>query len=549
MPNLQSFAVLDERVKKCQEERGLESLGIAFEWVGLEAVLKLNSIEVEDALVDDGMDGGIDAIWMTDDGVHVLTFTYASTFDNAKKNFPQDKLDALALTMQKVFNRTLTEADVNPAVWEKIIEIWNLFGEGPVTFHYHVCSNKEQPTDAAKERFEDALKPIRFMIFNYWDLEGLVANILEEAHVPVNGTLDFIKKSYFTKSDGPLKATVAAVAVSELLNLVKDPDDETKINEHVLNENIRVDLGLNNSINRGIFESALSETNYEFWYLNNGVTLVCDECDFSLVRAPTATLKNVRIVNGGQTTRTLFQASLKDKDSVAKVDVMVRIIETRDPTISEKIGEAANKQTPVRSRDLHANDYIQRKLEDQFKTLGYYYERKRHQYADKPLGERIDAEEIGQVALAYYGGMPSQAKDQKALVFSERYNDIFDEDTVTASRLLIPLKLYQPLASTKAGIQRRKRKKEEVSDRDAFVSLATFHILSTMKLVAEQEGLNTETVEGADRAREVAIELIETVVVRERESRGELYTHDRFFKQRGTFDLIANAVQSRYADV
>jgi hypothetical protein len=59
MPNLQSFALLNQRVEKYKTDYSLESLGEAFDWVALETILNLNANERDDAIVDDGMDGGI----------------------------------------------------------------------------------------------------------------------------------------------------------------------------------------------------------------------------------------------------------------------------------------------------------------------------------------------------------------------------------------------------------------------------------------------------------------------------------------------------------
>ncbi len=80
--------------------------------------------------------------------------------------------------------------------------------------------------------------------------------------------------------------------------------------------------------------------------------MVCDECQYiPNTASPKATLRNVQIVNGGQTSRTLFHAFKNDPNQVSNIDILVRIVETKDRTISERISETANKQTPIRTRD------------------------------------------------------------------------------------------------------------------------------------------------------------------------------------------------------
>lgn len=547
MPNLQSFAVLNAKVTTYREDYQLEAPGEALDWLVLETVLGLNSGEIEDAMVDDGMDGGIDCVHIGDRDVHIFTCTYTESFGNTKKNFPQNKLDNLTVTFQKVMNKSLTEKDVNPALWDKTREIWALFESGPLNFHFYVCSNRRRPTEAAMRRFEASLSVYAHVDFAYWDLEDLVRGILRQRRPPVDGKIRFVDASYFGKSNGSLVATVATVPATDIVELMRDPAQKDRINEDIFDENVRVDLGLKNPINRGIRESALSDDNFEFWYLNNGVTMVCDECRYAPnTRTPTATLTNVQIVNGGQTTRTLFHANLDDPDKIRNVDVLVRIIQTRDRSISEKISEAANKQTPVRTRDLRANDWIQRKLEEEFRSLGYYYERKKNQHSAHPLEKRVDAEQVGQAVLAYNLDMPSEAKDQKSIVFGDKYADIFDEDSTTAASLLFLMQLYKPIEETKRQIQRKKRKKQPITDREAFESLATFHVLNAMKVVAELEELDLSDPRQAVTAREKATVLIGELVEKAREDRGELYTHDRYFKQKTTNAEVRNHILATY---
>ena len=225
---------------------------------------------------------------------------------------------------------------------------------------------------------------------------------------------------------------------------------------------------------------------------------------------------------------------------------MVRVVETRDRSISERICETANRQTPVCTRDLHANDWIQKKLEAEFLDYGLFYERKKNQHSDQPPEKRLDCELLAQLALAYYLDMPSEARNSKSIVFGEKYRTIFDEDTVTASYLLLPYELYRPLEAMKKTIQQRKRKKDAVPDREAFASLGTFHILYAMRLVADCEDLNLLDGHDAECARAKAIELVWEVVSEEMPKRGELYTHDRFFKQKQTNRLIHDHVRKAY---
>ncbi|HUJ18595.1 MAG TPA: AIPR family protein, partial [Nitrospirota bacterium] len=273
---------------------------------------------------------------------------------------------------------------------------------------------------------------------------------------------------------------------------------------------------------------------------NNGITIVCEECSYPPnTPSPLATLNNFQIVNGGQTTHALFEAAQENKDKIKSVLLLVRICESKkDYHITDKISETTNSQTPVRSRDLHANDRIQQKLEEQFKAIGYYYERKKNQHQSQAKAKRLDGELLGQICLAYYHDMPSEAKNQKAIVYGDKYNDVFKENEISAVKMLLPYRLFLPLEKMKKEIQRKKRNKEAINEKEAFISRAIFHLLNVCKLIVEKKHVNMAIDKNIDRVLKQAIAIVNKVVVKEAKKRGELYTHDKFFKEIQTNKII-----------
>lgn len=549
MSNLVTFSTINEKVKKYREDYSLDDISTAFEWLCLGTILGLNEYEIEDAITDGAMDGGIDAIYISGREVHVFNFKYATTFDKSKANFPETEIDKILVTMAAIYSKTIKKNDVNEILWEKINEIWDLFDEtGTLLFKYYLCSNKEKPIEHAVRKLENTLNKYRYVEYYYYDQEDIVSRILEKKFRRVDGDIHFVDLQYFDRSDGPLKGVVATVAATELIDLVKDPENPSKLIEDAFNENVHIYLKLKNRINQGIFETALSDQNFEFWYLNNGITIVCDECSYTPnTRSPKVTLRNLQIVNGGQTTHALFEAYLKDSRKLNNVLILVRICETKkDYRISERISETTNSQTPVRTRDLHANDRIQRKLEEQFKSLGLFYERKKNQYEENPKSERLDNELLAQLYLAYYLDMPSEAKNQKVIIFSDKYDDIFDEGVITASKMLVPYKVFLPLERKKKEIQKKKRKKEAINEQEAFISRATFHLINAVKIIAQKEGLNLEEPSENDTAIKKAISYVNEIVEVESKKRGQLYTHDKFFKEIPTNKIVQDHILSKY---
>lgn len=546
MSNLSSFSLLNARVKKYKTELNLEEMSSAFEWVALETILNISDDEIEESITDGSMDGGIDAIYIENEKiVHVFSFKYGTTFEQTHKNFPENDLDKMIVTLDRIYGKNIKKHDVNEVLWGKIEEIWDLFEKTTPIFKYYFCSNKQKPIEQARRKFENSLSKYRFVEFIYLDQEDLVGKILETKSSKINGSLSFVEKQYFERSDGPLKGIVATIAATDLVRLVQSPDNEKEINDLVFNDNVRIFLKLKNKINRSIYETALSDENYEFWYLNNGINIICEECIYTPnTRSPKVGLTNFQIVNGGQTTHALFEAFLHNPEKIDDILLLVRICQTRNKSISEKISATTNSQTPVMTRDLHSNDRIQRKLEQEFSDIGYFYERKRNAYEAESKNSRLDNELLGQVYLAYYLDMPSEAKNSKVLIFGSKYDEIFNEESTTAVKMILPYKIYLPIEAKKQEIQRKKRKREKISEEDAFVSRATFHILNCVKYISQKKGLDLSKSENITSSIDIAINLLGALVQKVQLERGSVYTHDKFFKEVPTNKIIRDYINA-----
>lgn len=154
---------------------------------------------------------------------------------------------------------------------------------------------------------------------------------------------------------------------------------------------------------------------------------MCDELD--AVTDPDNAhikVKNMQIVNGCQTATTLALAaneSLLSDD----VRVIVRVYETRDSSLVNRIVLTTNNQNRISNRDLRSNDEVQRDLERGFEIHGYYYERKPGQFGGSgiPPSRILPNELVGQSYLAIVLKNPSDARTRKYKVWGEHYDRIF----------------------------------------------------------------------------------------------------------------------------
>ncbi|HEX6206478.1 MAG TPA: AIPR family protein [Solirubrobacterales bacterium] len=147
--------------------------------------------------------------------------------------------------------------------------------------------------------------------------------------------------------------------------------------------NIRGDLGGATAVNKEIRQT-LRDDPASFWYLNNGITIVCDEAMLESTRGRLRLhLTNPQIINGQQTTYALAD----EPNGAARADVSVRVIRISERGASDdfaaydamvgRIVEATNSQNKIKAADLRSNDRVQVGIERDLHQLGYHYQRKR----------------------------------------------------------------------------------------------------------------------------------------------------------------------------
>ncbi len=283
--------------------------------------------------------------------------------------------------------------------------------------------------------------------------------------------------NYFERTDGNIRGLIATIEAEELIKLIRDPTSPEEVRSSVFNDNVRIYLTRKNPINKKIIDPHFQTRIPKFWYLNNGITMTCDSFSYQAgQRAPLVSLKNVQIVNGGQTSNSLFEAQKEAPDKVKKVLVLTRIYETKTKEISSNIAESTNSQTPINTRDLRSNDDVQKKLEESFLDLGFYYERKAKQHTNQPRSKRIDALAAGQAFLAYQLGMPETAKKERSRVFGDLYDQVFN-DTITPTKLLVPLKISRNIEKIKRDLQKKIRQQQKVDTRKLFLIDGAYHVL------------------------------------------------------------------------
>ena len=510
----------------------------AFTYVALEYLLSLSPEEIEDAITDGPNDRGIDAVYVDDrDGrnvIHLFQFKYVNSFTRAKNNFPSTEIDKLLSFCADLLNQDLGMKETcNPILWTKVQEIWSALSNPTPSFEVHFCANMEGLIQTQKQRVMSALAGYRSFNVNHHTLDTLVRLIIEKKQPKIDAQLRVVDKNYFERTDGNIRGLIVTLEATELIKLVTDPDDASQVREDIFNDNVRIYLTKKNRINRKIHATALSDRNVEFWYLNNGITITCDSFSYQPgVRAPLVALENVQIVNGGQTSNALFEAYREQPEKLQNVLILARIYETRARDITADIAEATNSQTPINTRDLRSNDDVQKKLEESFFDQGMYYERKARQHHEQTRRKRIDAMSAGQAFLAYLLGYPEVAKKDRARVFGDLYDNIFNDD-ITTQKLLVPLVIFSGIETIKRDLQRKIKREEPFDASLLFLIDGAYHVLFTVAEICESKGIEPLDETKAKAEIPHALELIRDLVKQEN-TRDEAFTASRFFKDAKT---------------
>ncbi len=220
------------------------------------------------------------------------------------------------------------------------------------------------------------------------------------------------------------RAVVATIKGDVLRGLYGDFGDR------LFDRNVRLFLGARKGgVNAGIQDTLGSpEDRKNFWAYNNGVTFVCDDYD---LKGTQITLTNFSIVNGCQTTVSLWNGSVL---AAKEVKVGVRFIASPERIIDSVI-LFNNSQNPVRFWDLNAQDRLQKRLKKELAELPqpFLYQLRRGEGIDPKVKAKFMRD--GKLQLirhdlcaqfgAAFRGFPAIGYKDKGKVFTTHKDQVF----------------------------------------------------------------------------------------------------------------------------
>ena len=239
--------------------------------------------------------------------------------------------------------------------------------------------------------------------FNYRviDIEYLY-NISEKSHIPIE--IDFKSEGFTipciesTSINDEYQSYLAIMPGTALATIYE------RFGSRLLEQNVRSFLQFTGKINKGIRSTILNEP-HMFLAFNNGIAATAEEVEIERYDAGLiiSKIKDFQIVNGGQTTASVYHTYKKDKADISGINVQIKLSLVKNhekfSEIVSRISEYANTQNKVSISDLSSNRPFHIELEKLSRTIvtphtpektnqtRWFYERARGQYKNARIKE------------------------------------------------------------------------------------------------------------------------------------------------------------------
>ncbi len=465
-----------------------KALGKAFLLQGVANYLDIDVSEAVDYITDGGGDLGIDAIDIEehDNNTFSLTFFQAKYTQDFTRDshFSENAVRLLVDSVGMILNNANNITIANPLLAAKIAEIRSLELSGKIAVAVNcVCLSNGIGFHQDTISYLSLVKNISFLHFSHID-------ILNNRRSKDSVNASFNLQGVCLVDDGfdARRIVIGRINVRDIAELLDTHNDS------LLQKNIRHYLGKNKT-NQKIAETLLSENNRNnFYFLNNGVTMVCNRFFHNGFTKENTRLKveGLNIINGGQTCRTIQEVINANKNSdFNDTSVMVRIYEIGEKSEKSEqfiydITVATNSQTAVDMQDLRSNEAVQQSLAEQCKQLGYVYKLKKNNQI-RPKEDTIAVQVAAEAVMSVWRKRPHIAKFQKKTLFDAPYYSlIFDK--LNAAQLIIAVLVFRY-----ADNQRRNK---VLIEKNAHLPYSNYYMAMLMgRFLLENNQLNLEKLD------------------------------------------------------
>ena len=425
-----------------------------FEFFSASQILKnqgLSDDEVDNGIVGKGLDGGCDSIYLflnnlliTPDVVEHISAPKDSILEmiiiQSKKttSFGEDAVMKWKTISGNLLDLSKTTTDFTARYNTDILEAFTTFRDTytrlitsrvklKFRFYYatlaselhpNVIQQAEELKDTIKGLFPNAVVEVTFVdsdtLFEMYNavIENRVN--LKFADIPISPN----QKNY-----------VALVDLKSYFNFIVN--DEGDVRKSFFDSNVRDYQGKNN-VNSSISETLHRADDNDFWWLNNGVTVLASEA--TLVNNRELQIVNPEIVNGLQTSMEIYNYFSENREALEseKRSILLRIIVPDNEESRDQIIFATNNQTNIPKATLRVTDPIYLQIEMYFKSRGLFYDRRKNYYKNqghKPA-EIVGVSFLAQCLITIFLKKPDYARARPSTLLNDEktYNELYEKN-------------------------------------------------------------------------------------------------------------------------
>ena len=430
------------------------SISDYFEFFSASQILKnqgLSDDEVDNGIVGKGLDGGCDSIYLflnnlliTPDVVEHISAPKDSILEmiiiQSKKttSFGEDAVMKWKTISGNLLDLSKTTTDFTARYNADVLEAFTTFRDTytrlitsrvklKFRFYYatlaselhpNVIKQAEELKETIKGLFPNAVVEVTFVdsdaLFDMYNavIENRVN--LKFADIPISPN----QKNY-----------IALVDLKSYFNFIVN--DEGDVRKSFFDSNVRDYQGKNN-VNSSISETLHRADDNDFWWLNNGVTVLAAEA--TLVNNRELQIVNPEIVNGLQTSMEIYSYFSENREALEseKRSILLRIIVPDNEESRDQIIFATNNQTNIPKATLRVTDPIHLQIEMYFKSRGLFYDRRKNYYKNqgrKPA-EIVGVSFLAQCLITIFLKKPDYARARPSTLLNDEktYNELYEKN-------------------------------------------------------------------------------------------------------------------------
>lgn len=417
-----------------------------FERFASEQIMKVHDLsdeEVESCILGGGNDGGCDSIYtllngdlMTEDIVHDLSTNKDASIDfiiiQAKResSFGEDTIMKWKTTSENLMEIGVDDTGFVNRYNEDLRSSFSLFRNLYIkllrktpklnihfyyaTFATEVHPNVQAQADELKTKILELFpSPKTTVTIDFWGADKVLSAAQAQPEQKIQISLTEPPINIGNHHD-----YITLVNLGKYYRFITD--EQGDLRKYIFEANVR-DYQGHNAVNQDI-QTTLETTMVEdFWWLNNGITILTNEV--IPVTTKELILTEPEVVNGLQTSNEIFNYfhSNPDKINDESRNILVRIIVPESEESRDRIILATNNQTNIPRSSLRANDPIHRQIELFFKGRGLYYDRRKNYYKNqgKKSSEIVSVSFLAQCMISLILQKPNNARARPSTVIAQ----------------------------------------------------------------------------------------------------------------------------------